>query len=121
MYRYIQKKMTTTSTLYSLDLSSFNIYVHSNYSKNIKRSKQTIEYKIAQVMILETDSVTIPELNYPCEILMKAQSFAEMCKELKGFGETLTISVENESISFEVSDEVNGAKICFSNIVLNCL
>jgi len=61
--------------------------------------------------VLNQDRITIPDRTYPCEVLVPTSLLIEVCQELKGIGESLKLSITEDHMRFEASDEMMSAQI----------
>jgi len=53
-------------------------------------------------LIIDQDILEIPDRDYTAEALIPSSALKELCKELKGLGSELQITIENEIISFDI-------------------
>ena len=67
--------------------------------------ERSSKHKISQVMV-EKDHLDPPYCDYPNAALFVPPILSEVCKELKGVGETLNISCMKECIEFSTSGDI---------------
>jgi len=67
--------------------------------------------------VLNQDRITIPDRTYPCEVLVPTSLLIEVCQELKGIGESLKLSITEDHMRFEASDEMMSAQITVTDKV----
>jgi proliferating cell nuclear antigen len=70
-------------------------------------------YSAFEVKLIDIDCehLGIPETDYKCTVKLPSSEFQKICRDLKEFGETVQIAVqEKEAISFTVNGDIgNGA------------
>jgi len=65
-------------------------------------SDQKITKFDLNLMDIEMDRVDIPDMNYPVKIGMHCSEFTRICRDMKEFGDELTIGVNDDSVDFTV-------------------
>jgi len=64
-----------------------------------------------KLMQIEGDSLGIPETDYMAEIIMSSSEFQRICRDLTILGETVTINVDKEEVSFSSSGDIGKGDI----------
>jgi len=64
-----------------------------------------------KLMQIEGDTLGIPETDYMAEITMSSVEFQRICRDLQILGETVTINVEKEEVSFSSSGDIGKGEI----------
>merc|ERR1719377_397405 len=57
-------------------------------------------------MEIESEHMEIPEQQYKVVVKMPSAEFQKVCKDLKEFGETMTLTATKEGVKFSVSGDV---------------
>eukprot|EP01091_Cochliopodium_minus_P020164 TRINITY_DN871_c0_g1_i1.p1 TRINITY_DN871_c0_g1~~TRINITY_DN871_c0_g1_i1.p1 ORF type:complete len:290 (-),score=104.19 TRINITY_DN871_c0_g1_i1:20-889(-) len=74
-----------------------------------KRDRESsFDLKLLQI---EGDSLGIPETDYKAEITMSSSEFQRICRDLTILGETVTINVEKDEVSFSASGDIGKGDI----------
>jgi len=64
-----------------------------------------------KLMQIEGDSLGIPETDYMAEITMSSNEFQRICRDLTILGETVTINVDKDEVSFSSSGDIGKGDI----------
>ncbi len=99
------------------EVISFNIEIFSKFLKSCDndctitcenidsqlhmtaKGSRTIQF-YQNLLDIEADTLMIPEFDYPCNIKLSTGEFQKICKDLKEFGDDVTISVSPSQITF---------------------
>lgn len=82
-----------------------------------ENSKQTrVAHFSLKLMDIDAEHLGIPDTEYSCVIVMNAQEFQKICREITIIGETVKITASKEGIKFQVAgDTGNGSIVIRSN------
>ncbi|KAF2069150.1 hypothetical protein CYY_009528 [Polysphondylium violaceum] len=93
---------SSKSTLDFIALIHKNDYLEIQFHKT--KGYKSI-YKVPEITMEIKEKIGAPLFEYPCEVLINSITLADICKELKTFQDKrLNISVNSNTITFEVSD-----------------
>lgn len=68
-----------------------------------------------KLMDIDAEAMTIPDMNYICNIQMCAKELQRICKEIAAFGDTVTISASKNGVKFTASgDSSSGGVYCLA-------
>merc|ERR1719373_190380 len=78
--------------------------------------KSPLEDKVSnfslKLMDIDSEHLGIPETDYKTKVQVAAPEFQRICRDLAVIGDTLTISVEKDQISFSVNGEIGKGEMC---------
>lgn len=82
-----------------------------------ENSKQTrVSHFALKLMDIDSEHLGIPDTEYQCVVVMNAQEFQRICREITIIGETVKITASKEGIKFDVAgDTGNGSIVIRSN------
>merc|ERR1711918_183652 len=64
-----------------------------------------------KLMQIESEHMEIPEQQYKVTIKMPSSEFQKICRDLKEFGETLTLTATKEGVKFSVAGDVGAGNV----------
>jgi len=64
-----------------------------------------------KLMQIESEHMEIPEQQYKVVVKMPSGEFQKICRDLKEFGETMTIKATKEGITFSVSGDIGAGNV----------
>jgi proliferating cell nuclear antigen len=64
-----------------------------------------------KLMQIESEHMEIPEQQYKVTIKMPSSEFQKVCRDLKEFGETLTLTATKEGVKFSVAGDVGAGNV----------
>lgn len=74
--------------------------------------KQTrVSHFALKLMDIDQESLGIPDTEYSCVVVMNAQEFQRICREITIIGETVKITANKESVSFQVAGDTGNGSI----------
>jgi len=78
------------------------------FESSKKDRESSFDLKLMQI---EGDSLGIPETDYKAEITMSSVEFQRICRDLTILGETVTINVDKDEVSFSASGDIGKGDI----------
>merc|ERR1711981_423557 len=64
-----------------------------------------------KLMQIESEHMEIPEQQYKVVVKMPSGEFQKICRDLKEFGETMTLTATKEGVKFSVSGDVGAGNV----------
>merc|ERR1712187_391030 len=64
-----------------------------------------------KLMQIESEHMEIPEQHYKVVVKMPSGEFQKICRDLKEFGETMTVKADKEGITFSVQGDVGAGNV----------
>ena len=74
---------------------------HMNFSQNL--------------LDLETDSMIVPDIEYPCVIKMPCSEFQKICRDLREFGDDVRLTVSTKTLKFYTTSGGEHIDVDYSN------
>merc|ERR1719420_1038291 len=65
-----------------------------------------------KLMDIDSEHLGIPETDYKTTVRLSSTEFQRICRDLAVIGDTLTIAVEKDQISFSVNGEIGKGEMC---------
>jgi proliferating cell nuclear antigen len=79
-----------------------------------EKSNKKVEFDM-HLLTLETEALTIPELDYEATITMSAKEFAELCRDMHQVTETVAISTAGQKVRFLTESDIGKANTVLEN------
>lgn len=64
-----------------------------------------------KLMQIESEHMEIPEQQYKVTVKMPSAEFQKICRDLKEFGETMTLTATKEGLKFSVAGDVGAGNV----------
>jgi proliferating cell nuclear antigen len=64
-----------------------------------------------KLMDIEGESLGIPDQDYTCVVEMPASEYARICRDLSALGDTVTIDVKKEAVTFTTSGDIGKGSV----------
>merc|ERR1739849_35642 len=64
-----------------------------------------------KLMQIESEHMEIPEQQYKVTVKMPSGEFQKICRDLKEFGETMTLTATKEGLKFSVTGDVGAGNV----------
>ncbi|PRP84363.1 hypothetical protein PROFUN_08228 [Planoprotostelium fungivorum] len=81
------------------------------------------EFKLRQMDIMQSDRIYIPDMEYPCEVLIPPHELVIVGKELSVTGDAVLLKIDRESVLFNASEDLLESSIQLlphSEFVIQC-
>jgi len=78
-------------------------------------NEERVSHFSLKLLNIHTDHLGIPETDYETSVKMPSSEFMRICRDLASFGDTLTIKVTKEEISFSVMGEMGNGTMSIRN------
>jgi len=79
------------------------------------QNEERVSHFSIKLMELDTEHLGIPETDYKTTVKMPSADFMRICRDLASFGDTLTIQVTKEEISFAATGEMGSGTMSLRN------
>jgi proliferating cell nuclear antigen len=76
-----------------------------------EQQDKTADFEM-KLIDIENEHLGIPDQSYNCEILMPSKEYAQMCRDLAVFGDTVNVSVDKDQAKFSVNGDIGKGNIC---------
>merc|ERR1712028_248221 len=64
-----------------------------------------------KLMVIDSEHLGIPETEHGAEVTMPSGEFSKICRDLTTFGDTVTISANEEGVKFSVSGDIGTGNV----------
>ena len=91
----LSKVLKTCENDSMISCASTDTQLHITAFSNMKQSKFTVN-----LMDMENEKLTVEDQAYPCTIYMKTSEFHKVVKDLKEFGDSVTLQINPSRVGF---------------------
>lgn len=63
---------------------------------------------------LETDAMMVPDMEFPCKLIIPCSEFQKICRDLKEFGEDVRVTVSPKTLKFYTSSSGEHIEVDYS-------
>merc|ERR1719285_434531 len=111
---HLMKLLRCMHTKDSVDL---NYKENSNELDFVFKSpnEERVSHFSLKLMEIDQEHLGIPETEYKTSVQMPSSEFMRICRDLSSFGDTITIKVTKEEISFSANGDVGSGTMALRN------
>ena len=99
--------------------SNINLVYQADHTDKLfinitEKKRKNIEFEM-KLVVVEQDSIVVPELIHDLIVYLDTDEFQKTIKDMSCFGENCTISVTQDDVTFSVSGEAGTGKVTISD------
>lgn len=79
------------------------------------QNEQRVSHFSLKLMEIDQEHLGIPETEYKTSVQMSSSEFMRICRDLSSFGDTITIKVTKEEISFSANGDMGSGTMALRN------